>query len=871
MAEQCQLQCDALERAEYGVNDPRCVLPLVLPLSRVPSAAVKTADENIIALARAYVLALTYIGNAPDELKKWVDRRISERRITLSLDALDELADEREEWLRAELRHLSEFRVLLTTRLSRSDYNLLESPERLRLICLGASQIHEFISRYFANASDGLRLASQLRERLRLSPGPRHLAQLPLLLAILSHRKLSAPNEPLPQTRTDLLKLGLHELFERGDRSRGYTKARAQRNEAKEEVLRFVAWRFQGARSLVITEKELLKLLREQLDRFTTSVRPSSAEALRDEFLRDGVFVLKGTGRYSFILRSFHEYCLGGWIARQSEAVKDGRAAFIRLIRSRAEVWGKMDDWGAIKPLNQPGWQHVWPLVAGQMDHSWWLLDAVEEERAEKEDLLHSRLLLAALVAAELITEANGLQYAPAARVQETRRKLTPLSKELIHIILDSADRPKEREDYATSLAQIAGEDACRALTERLTDTQANLSERLCSADALGILGSDQARNALIRVMNNDALPAQLRGQCAAALRYVADDISRHALVGVIQLDELRPGHPLQLGALVALADIADPLATEALIRVASDPNKHREIRQLCIQEWARAGGSRVRDALIELLRSNEQTDRYYNIKELCAVSLGEIGDEAAMEIMTDTLLDQHEHEYVRQECAASLAIIGGERAREVLWQCATNSPPYYLLLECLKSLGRLGDADAMKMLSEMFKQPEMPDSFRADIAILFGESADAAHHRMLALRILDSSGLKVSVAAVKALGRARTWETQQVLSSLLANDSLPAEVRIESAILQIETGNEDARKLILQTLFDDMQEIRLRNRCAQALGETGDEEAVNSLVECLASSTTSDRMQSSCLDALRKLYRKTGWRPLQKGGAESP
>jgi hypothetical protein len=38
-----------------------------------------------------------------------------------------------------------------------------------------------------------------------------------------------------------------------------------------------------------------------------------------------------------------------------------------------------------------------------------------------------------------------------------------------------------------------------------------------------------------------------------------------------------------------------------------------------------------------------------------------------------------------------------------------------------------------------------------------------------------------------------------------------------------------------------------------------------------MTSPTATDQLLSSCLDALRWFCRKTGWRPLQKGGAESP
>ena len=56
------------------------------------------------------------------------------------------------------------------------------------------------------------------------------------------------------------------------------------------------------------------------------------------------------------------------------------------MIRGRSDAWGRTEEWGDIKPLNQPGWENVWPLVGGQLgDKSEWLLDALWREHEELE------------------------------------------------------------------------------------------------------------------------------------------------------------------------------------------------------------------------------------------------------------------------------------------------------------------------------------------------------------------------------------------------------------------------------------------------------------------------------------------------------
>jgi hypothetical protein len=83
------------------------------------------------------------------------------------------------------------------------------------------------------------------------------------------------------------------------------------------------------------------------------------------------------------------------------------------MIRGRAAAWDRGEDpaWhhpspiageATIKPLNQPPWERIWPLAATQSrpDRADWLLEAAWREACEREDLLGSRLRLAAEIAA---------------------------------------------------------------------------------------------------------------------------------------------------------------------------------------------------------------------------------------------------------------------------------------------------------------------------------------------------------------------------------------------------------------------------------------------------------------------------------------
>ena len=59
--------------------------------------------------------------------------------------------------------------------------------------------------------------------------------------------------------------------------------------------------------------------------------------------------------------------------------------SFSGVVRGRSAAWGRLHEWGDIRPLNQPGWVEVWPLVAGCLKENPALIEAliIEQETAE--------------------------------------------------------------------------------------------------------------------------------------------------------------------------------------------------------------------------------------------------------------------------------------------------------------------------------------------------------------------------------------------------------------------------------------------------------------------------------------------------------
>ena len=414
----CRELADNLRKGSLGLDNAECRVPLPLPLSK---AAPTKSGQRFSAVRRArndaLRLAFGSAKRAPPEVTEWLKEKVTRGEINLCLDALDELDVRWHDGLRKELERHSAAGVFLTTRLSADDSKVLRNARRYRMVCFGPAQVRDYTQRYFAHIEKGEQFAGELRDRLRQSPGPRQLAQIPLLLALLcewlsSRREwpIEKLREEMPKTRTKLLEFALHRLMERGDARRGNPVADSpsQRNKIKEAILRHVAWGFFATGPLPILKHDLLPMLEQQLEllKWKGYAPPQNAEELLEEYLRDGVFVRQDQGEYRFVLRCLHEYCLAGWIANESPPIiANDRAAFERMIRGRVALWADLRNrTGDIKPLNQPSWRAIWPLAAGvgkQSNSGDWLHSALRAEYTDYEDVGFGRLGLAATVVSE--------------------------------------------------------------------------------------------------------------------------------------------------------------------------------------------------------------------------------------------------------------------------------------------------------------------------------------------------------------------------------------------------------------------------------------------------------------------------------------
>lgn len=522
VSRQCRQIATLIRAGTNRPDDPRVRVPLALPLNEVGSV---DGSSSLVERAAQYCIALVYGLNPPTSVVQWVAEKVKRGEFELYLDALDELADldaaapadrgskSRQEWLLGELVMLANTPVVLSSRLTAEPRDLLTLPTRYRMVPLESGQVREYVDRYFDPrfTPDGVAVAEALHHRFSLSPGPRQLVRIPLLLALLCDLRRRNPSVELPCTRTALLRLGLMGLLERGDARRrpGRTK-RDERNIAKIQVLNEVAWQFHSKRPRPMGRLDLLGLLKTHRMLIEEDM-PASANALLNEFLTDGILVPRGVDgrtleeRYWFILRSFHEFCLAGWIAHRAPFHRD-RAEFTRVILGGPQEWCRTDWPPKFKPMRSWFRQNIWSFVGGQLgSRAGWLLAAIREDYR------------AASVAAEC---------------QDTLPEWQALYRRLVRRMDNmrsvNVKRPKER--WAEALVRM-GARGVATLIDRLKNSATPENIRHVCAWALGRNGGPSVEAALTASLDDPFTDAELRAQCASSLATLMGSDAAPALI----------------------------------------------------------------------------------------------------------------------------------------------------------------------------------------------------------------------------------------------------------------------------------------------------------------------------------------------------
>lgn len=858
-------------------------IPLLLPLKEISDHCNSTS-----LLEYAITHSLNIAGLPEEEtvvMRHWLVSKAKHGGVVLLLDALDELPSARVNWLRSQLDDMVDIAIVLTTRYHADPSLVLSQYKLLRLVPLRWWLIDSFITRYFEGFPRGVFRANELRALLRQTPSLRKLMRNPFLLTVMCHLRADDENVDLPVTRSALLRATLHALLKRKRDQATFPTVKSISADQKVLILGEVALQFQREQPKPMPEAKLFSVLDHAIKKNTRYEQPL-ASALLDEFVASGILVRRGLGPYNFILRLFHEYCLALHLAQEIAATPN----FANRLRGRAHLWGYQRQWGSIKPINQPGWAEIWPLLAGCLGAIPVVVEIFEEEWRNSEDLNYSRLRILALVLGEFL-ESNH-------RDQIAIDKWEPLAKEVGDAVLDLCRSEISVTglfgSWRVVMAHLPTAISTAKVTDRLVKKTTALSEKHTYILTLGEIGTPDASAWLRRVIEDQSADEVLRANAAVALGLVGDELSRDLLLK--WLHQSYPGNRyLHFGCVSGLAHVADAKSRTALASLLSTHETDEEARLQCIGACGLLFGPDIERELLSLAERNaallikknspQQVNRINEVIDKCAEVLGRIGGvETAKSLAKLSKLPVALN--VRRTICEAVAATGDQSGREDL-QKWTMMPRDGTSIEQYAALAlvKVGDAKFLDPLLEVASSNQCPEHMREEVVCACFNSRSAAVLAFLEKRLKEDPAEAVKRAAVKALGRIGGSFAVEALKQALKKPKLVA-VHFECALALAALRDADGEHLLLGYLSsnktDTIRSAQLRQGAA-TFGRPAVRLAVDALSH-LDSTTSRDALRSMALnpnepeqirrcslDALSRIQREQGWRALVRGGWDAP
>jgi hypothetical protein len=629
---QCTSLISQLDSGELGIDDAAFNVPLVFSLGDV---RLDKADLTAIAIENVLKISCGNEENATVKvLRKWLRSKVKRSEYTLALDALDELSvtggGDGQTWLRQQIQDIPHsVTILLTTRPNTIDttlgLNIGQSSGEFavyRMTCFDNAQITKYVRGYFGVRREK---AESLLTRLQQSPGPKQLAQLPLLLAVLCHvHDANDPDVPLPSTRTDLLGTALRRLFDLGRKKRAlkfeeFRQPDPLRDRLKEILLEHVAWKFWNDGPVPMEEGDLHAELRNALI-YVKKLRSAEYSWARErakqvklsriieEFCGDGILVQMlagGRNHYRFVLRSIHEYLIAGYFASEPKRQIEKRIALFVL---RAD-W--LDD----------NWRYIWPLAAGQGPHIAKQLLSIFDQP--------EKFVYGGVGFDKIFPEFLGNI------VSESK---SPESSNWVSKLIKCAgEQPRVNASIVGAIGEIGGLVAEKTLFDWLFDESD--SPLIVSgssktwmpnhiSEALAKTASHDTTNILIQRLNDPALDREYRGLCAMTLGEIGDILSRDALI-------------------------------DCMCNTSGREYWDRD-RWQCARALGEIGDAQSRDALIARLK-NSSNDEKGKLRYCCAVGLATIGDKESIRALIDQTQNVTDDmaRLIGQKCAEMLDVVG--------------------------------------------------------------------------------------------------------------------------------------------------------------------------------------------------------------------
>ncbi len=248
--------------------------------------------------------------------------------------------------------------------------------------------------------------------------------------------------------------------------------------------------------------------------------------------------------------------------------------------------------------------------------------------------------------------------------------------------------------------------------------------------------------------------------------------------------------------------------------------SRHRrycaQARQEMVDELVELGSPAVRQ-LIELL-----SDAEYKVRMAAATTLGEIGDEQAIEPLIESLSDTSKN--VQRVSTGALINIGEAAVPALLDTLIVKEQ--LARKWAAEALGSIGDASVAQQLIARLNDPNI-EVQRAAVSALGDLKSKRAIEPLI--EVLQSDNIELSRAATEALGQIRSNIAIEPLVGALSSFSEDIRSAAAQALAQIGSG---AVPPLLEELGTANRELRLY--VVRVLGNIGDDRARRALTKAL-------------------------------------
>jgi HEAT repeat protein len=401
-----------------------------------------------------------------------------------------------------------------------------------------------------------------------------------------------------------------------------------------------------------------------------------------------------------------------------------------------------------------------------------------------------------------------------------------PSIKRLIDTLKAAEEHSEEWFAARIDLLRLGAELVLNPLTTILNDTLEGDRNRCTAAGVLSELQDERAALTLAsQALNKNASP-KVRNCCIWTLEYPGGTQAEKTLASII-LDTTE-NLEIRRTALTSFPSPCTRTGIDTLLMALRDEVK--EVRGEAARAISRAQWSgkdeRVLAPLVEALNDPDYFVRVGAVGALLA-----LGDNRAVEPLISSLLDVHEHMYVRHDAAEALGELRDARAVEPLLS-VLNSGGHRFREQVAETLGKIWDMRAVEPLASILNdEAEHADTrFSAAVALgMLGDGRGIDYLATVALSRGNEAGLRCS--AISSLEHIQDERAIPALLTLLRDES--TDIRYDATGALGESGDQRAVKALVKMLLED-ESWEVRSDAAEGLAKLGDPDSIPHLVAAL-------------------------------------